>query len=120
MPGGGGHRALWPRCPGTEAKYGPWSVGRRSELRVAGVRGCFPHCLGVGSRMLVTPTAASARGQVLSGQRRTFALLFRGYLLLFPPHNALSGDRGVPGSAVLAVMDGPRCSTVASLIGYHR
>ncbi len=35
----------------------------------------------------------------------------------FSPHNALSSDRGVLGPALFAVMDGPRRSTVATVIG---
>lgn len=36
-----------------------------------------------------------------------------------PPLNALSDDRDVPGSALPAVMDGPRRSTVATVTGYR-
>lgn len=50
-------------------------------------------------------------------QEDTLAPLWR-LFLSFPPLDALSGDRGVPGSALLAVMDGLRCSTAAMLIGY--
>lgn len=51
-----------------------------------------------------------------TGQWRTFTLLLR-HFPPFSPHNALSSDIGIPGPALWAVMDGPRRSTVATVIG---
>lgn len=60
------------------------------------------------------------RRRVLSGQWRTFTSPWGFFFLLTPfsPHNALSRDSGVQGPALLAVMDGPWGSTVATMIGW--
>lgn len=58
---------------------------------------------------------AYSNRRALSGQRRTFTLLLRRFPSLFS-YNALSSDRGVPGPALFAVMDGPWRSTVATVI----
>lgn len=80
--------------------------------------GCCPRCLGVGSVTQVPPAATECkRTAPFRTHEDMHAPLWR-LFLSFPPLNALSGDRGVPGSALLAVMDGPWCSTVATVIGY--
>lgn len=111
---------LWPCCHGrrlAEDRSPIWPQKAGKGLRFLGVaadRGCFLRRLGVGSIAQVTPAAAAECKRTQEDMHAPLRRLF----LSFPPLHALSADKGVPGSALLAVMDGPRCSTVATVIGY--
>lgn len=95
----------------TEVQNGRQRVGRVESV-------CwrrFPRYLGVGGIVKVTPSGTERKR---TGPFRTGEDVRAPLQSLFLPFS-LSGDRGVPGWPLLAVMDGLWRSTVAAVIGYR-
>lgn len=130
----GGYCALWlslprPRC-GCMTLRNIWSSACGKGLKFQGkfrffgggvfLKDCFCLCLSAGSTLEVSPTithCSTPKGDGLLLGRRRHLPSSRDVSPPFSPYIALSSDRGVLDPACLVVMDGPWCSTVATVIG---